>query len=79
MQGAKTPCTFYFFVSLCRFHSSNSFLPSSVSKKATISGRKNFASDSISCVGIEFFVDAIGHHGLCFSGRPPYPCEIIVE
>lgn len=35
--------------------------------------------DSISRVGIEFFVDAIGHHGLCFSGRPPYPCEIIVE
>ena len=55
-------CFYAFSFSLCRFHSSNSFLPSSVSKKAKISGRNELARDSISFVGIVGLADAIRHH-----------------
>lgn len=58
-------CTYlYFFCST--FHSSNSRLPSSVSKKAWISGKKHLASASNSCFGILHLFAAIRQHGCHF-------------
>ena len=53
---------FSFF--LCCFHSSYSLLPSSVSKKAIISGRKLLASFSSSCFGISLCFADTGHHSV---------------
>ena len=55
---------FIFFCST--FHSSNSRLPSSVSKKAWISGKKHLASASNSCFGILHLFAAIRQHGCHF-------------
>ncbi len=72
VKNISVPHISYSFLSVLCFHSSNTFLPSSVSKKAKISGRNSFASVSISCFGISVFFDAIRHHCFYFCYHPPY-------
>ncbi len=58
----SAPCVF--ILACSSFHASYSFLPSSFSKKACISGKKHLASVSSSCFGIFHLLAAIRQHGV---------------